>query len=491
MNALSPGYVKLGWFFLGLVLFLISFWANPLGLEDKQAQVMAVAVLMLTWWLTEALPMPVVALVPLFLFPFTGIMKIDEAAAPYGSSVVFLFLGGFTIGLAMEKWNLHRRIAMGIVRITGTNANGIILGFSIATAFISMWLSNTATTIMMYPIALSVMNLVESSSAGKGNVKNFSLVLMLVIAYASNIGGIATVIGTPPNVVLSGILKERYGYEIAFIDWMLLCTPLAICILVIMHLLLVHLIFPNRMGRNATSRELIEEEVRQLGPITRAEILVCIVFGITALLWITRVYLNQLFANMHWGIRLDDTLIALLALFILFFTPVDIKKDRFLLEWEDTSKLAWGILLLFGGGLCLAKALEDAGLIKLVGEKIAEVSGNQQVLLLVLLTVLSVFLSELMSNVALVTVFVPVVLGTADAMGVNPLYFALPVTLGASTAFMLPMGTPPNAIVFASGKIKVSQMAKAGFLLNIVSSVLIALFVYFVLQWVIPPIPAH
>jgi len=485
---LSAGHVKLIWMLLGFVLFFVFYFTNPFVLEPAAGQVLAVALLMLTWWVTEALPMPVVALVPMVAFPMLGLMKIDEVASSYGDPVVFLFMGGFMIGLAMEKWNLHQRIALSIVKVTGTSANRIILGFIIATAFISMWLSNTATTMMMFPIGASVIALVEKNYSGKGSVKNFSLVLMLCLAYAANIGGIATPIGTPPNVVMTGILHKTYGYEIGFLNWMLLCLPLAILILFLMYWVLVKLVYPNRIGHETTSADLIRDELHKLGPLSKPEKYVLAVFLFTALLWIVRMYLNQFFAAMNWIVRLDDTIIALIATFLLFFIPLDLKSDKFILEWKDTSKMAWGILLLFGGGLCLAGALEKEGLIKLVGEKIAEVSGTNILLLVVLLTVLSIFLSELMSNVAMVTVFVPVVIGVAEALHVNPLLFALPVTLGASTAFMLPMGTPPNAIVFASGKIRIAQMAKAGFILNLICSVLITLFVYFIMQWFVPPV---
>jgi sodium-dependent dicarboxylate transporter 2/3/5 len=311
---------------------------------------------------------------------------------------------------------------------------------------------------------------------------------MLTIAYASNIGGIATLIGTPPNVVMRGLIQEAYGYEVGFLNWMLLCTPLAILLLLIMYFVMVYWIYPNRLGKQSASAELIQSELDKLGPMTRPEKFVLGIFLLTAVLWITREYINDLFIYLHWIVKLDDTIIALFATFLLFFIPVNTKEDKFLLEWPDTSRLAWGILLLFGGGLCLADALEDAGLIRLAGENIAAISGDREVVMLVLLTLFAIFLSELMSNVALVTVFVPVVIGVAEAMHVDPLYFAIPVTLGASTAFMLPMGTPPNAIVFASGKIRVAQMAKIGFVMNMISALLISVFVYFLLRLVMPPV---
>lgn len=478
----ASGKLKLIWMAVGALVFFIFYFFNPFSLPIQASEILAVAMLMLVWWLTDALPMPVVALVPMTLFPLLGLMKIDKVAASYGNPVVFLFMGGFMIGLAMEKWNLHRRIALNIVKRTGSGSNRIILGFIIATAFLSMWLSNTATAMMMFPIALSVITLVENNYKGQGSVKNFSLVLMLCIAYAANVGGIATIIGTPPNVVLSGIMKKQAGIEMDFMEWMLFSFPLAIIILALMYVVLVFLLFPNRIGKEATSARLIEQEMKNLGKMNKGEKIVTVIFVFTALLWIFRTFINQLFDFAGLVIQLDDTLIALIATFLLFFIPVNTREDKFVLEWSDTSKLAWGILLLFGGGLCLADALSEAGLIDQMGNFIASYAGNHDLVLLILLSFLAIFLSELMSNVALVTVFVPVVIGIAESMGVNPLYFAIPVTLGASTAFMLPMGTPPNAIVFASGKIKISQMAKAGFVLNVISGIFISLFSYFFIQ---------
>lgn len=468
----------------GIALFLFFYFLNPLSLTPEASKVMAVAVTMLTWWLSEALPMPLVALLPLVAFPVLNVMKMDQAASSYGNSVVFLFLGGFMLGLAIEKWNLHRRIALSIVKVTGTSANHIILGFCISTGFLSMWLSNTATTMMMFPIAASVVTLMEHQRLPGGKPQNFATAIMLSIAYASNIGGVATLIGTPPNVVFRGLIEEKYGYEVGFLDWMLICTPLAIILIGLTYLALI-LFFPNRMGKSAESAALIQTELNALGPVSKAEKRVMGVFIATALCWIFRDQINDLLKAVDLSIKLDDTIIALLATFALFFTPVNLKEDQFLLEWKDTTKLAWGVLLLFGGGLCLADALEGVGLIHLVGVKIAALDSNP-VLIMVLLTLAAIFLSELMSNVALVTVFVPVVCGVADAMGVNPLFFAVPVTLGASCAFMLPMGTPPNAIVFATGKIKMSQMASVGFVLNLVSGLLISLFTYLFLNAVMP-----
>ena len=429
-------------------------------------------------WITEALPMPVVALLPLVLFPLLKISSIKATGAFYGNEVIFLFMGGFMLGLAIEKWNLHRRIALNIVRLTGTSGDRIILGFILATGLLSMWLSNTATTMMMFPIALSVIHVMKENNKGEGSIRNFSLTIMLAIAYAANIGGIATIIGTPPNVAYKGYIKEAYNYEIGFVDWMLLCTPIAILLLATLYWVMVKWLFPNRIKSDDGTRQLIQSEVNQLGPLSTAEKRVLIIFIVTALLWILRKIIND---AQNW-FELDDTMIAVMCAVALFICPAGANEEKndSLLEWGDTSKMAWGILLLFGGGIALAGALEKAGLMEQLGQWLSQFSGNGFILVLVIVFV-SMFISEVMSNVAQVIVFAPVVSSLADALHMNPLLLGIPMTLAASCAGMLPMGTPPNAIVFASGHIKLRQMAKAGFVMNMIAVILITLFCWFLL----------
>ncbi|MGB3005323.1 MAG: DASS family sodium-coupled anion symporter [Chitinophagaceae bacterium] len=477
----------------GIIISLLLYFVNPFGVEQKSAIVLAVAGLMITWWVTEALPMPVVALLPLILFPLLKISKLDEMAAPYANPIIFLFMGGFMLGLAIEKWKLHRRIALNIVRITGTSGNRIVLGFILATGLLSMWLSNTATTMMMFPIALSVIHVMKENHTNAKNISNFSLAMMLAIAYASNIGGIATIIGTPPNVAYIGYIQEKYNYEVDFLNWMLICTPLAMLLLAFLYFVLVKWLYPNRIKSDLSTKQFIQDEITRLGPITVAEKRVLIIFVITAFLWITRSIINEI---QHF-FKLDDTIIALMCAVALFICPSgtmqtqdDIKKVEeekiggSLLEWGDTAKMAWGILLLFGGGIALAGALEKAGLMQQMGHWLAQFSGNAFVLVLTI-TIVSMFVSEVMSNVAQVIVFAPVVSSLADAAGINPLLLGIPMTLAASCAGMLPMGTPPNAIVFASGHIKLRQMTKAGFIMNIIAVVFITLFSWYLLPVII------
>ena len=474
--------------FAGVGIALFFYLVNPFAVAEKASIVLAIAILMITWWVTEALPMPVVALLPLVLFPLLNITDLRTVAASYGDQIIFLFMGGFMLGLAIEKWNLHRRIALGIVKVTGTSGDRIVLGFILATGFISMWISNTATTMMMFPIALSVIHVMKDSSDGKGNMKHFSLAMMLSIAYASNFGGIATKIGTPPNTYFAGFYAANYS-TISFLDWMLLCTPIAIILLLALYIVLTKILFRNHIRSGEAAKNYINDEYRSLGPLSVAEKRVMTIFIVTALLWILADPINKL----QPYVKLNDTIIALLCGIAMFVCPSGLHKhpDNLnetdehdfhdgLLEWADTKKMAWGILLLFGGGLALAAGLEREGLIKQLGEWLSHFAGGGFPLLL-MVTVLSVFISEVMSNIAQVTVFAPVVCSLADAVGMNPLILGIAMTLAASCASMMPMGTPPNAIAFASGHIKIKQMMKAGLAMNIVAIIFITLFCWFLL----------
>lgn len=461
----------------GPILFFCILWINPLHLEPLACKVLAIASLMIYWWISEALPMPVVALIPLVLFPLMGISKISEAAVPYSNEVIFLFMGGFMIGLGIEKWNLHKRIALSIVQFTGTGGNRIILGFILATGFISMWLSNTATTMMMYPIAMSVITVVHARNGNDQKLRNFALCIMLSIAYASNFGGIATIIGTPPNVAYASFIAKKFDFDISFFSWMVVCFPVTVLLLLSLQLVLTSM-FPNGLKSDTSMHAMVKEELVALGPMTVPEKRVMYIFLTTALLWIFRDLINKqdLF-------RLDDNMIAVLGAILMFAFPAGSKENPTLriLEWKDTSKMAWGILLLFGGGIALANALEKAGLISMLGNWLAGFSGGSLALLILVIAILSIFISEVMSNVAQVIVFAPVVTGIADAIQIDPLLLGIPMTLAASCASMMPMGTPPNAIVFSSGHIKLKDMLKAGFIMNIISILLIFLATYFLL----------
>jgi sodium-dependent dicarboxylate transporter 2/3/5 len=455
----------------GPFLFALTLLFNPFGLDSEANNVMAVAVLMITWWIAEALPMPAVALIPLVLFPLMGIAKISDAAAPYANEVVFLFMGGFMIGLGIEKWNLHKRIALSIVQFTGTNGNRILLGFILATGFISMWLSNTATTMMMLPIAASVISVVVAKNENNPQLRHFAVCMMLGIAYASNFGGIATIIGTPPNVAYASYISKQLNNEISFSAWMLMGVPVSLLLLFSLYIVLIKL-FPSRIDSNDEMRLLIKNELAALGPMSIPEKRVLAIFMTTALLWIFREVIN------NFGIvKLDDNMIAVFGGLLMFIVPAGrgAKQNERILVWSDTSKMAWGILLLFGGGITLAAALEKAGLIKMLGVWLSSFSGSSVVFLVIAVTIISLFISEVMSNVAQVIVFAPVVTGIATATGVDPYMLGIPMTLAASCASMMPMGTPPNAIVFSTGHLKLSEMMKAGLIMNLISILLIIL----------------
>lgn len=465
----------------GIIISLIAYFLNPFGVDQHANAVLATAALMITWWITDALPMPIVALLPLILFPLLNISSLKETSVSYGDSILFLFLGGFMIGLAIEKWNLHTRIALTIIKATGTSGDRIVLGFILATGFLSMWLSNTATTMMMFPIASSLIHVVRESRQGEGNLNNFSITVMLAIAYASNFGGIATIIGTPPNVAFAAFIRTAYEYNIQFVDWMIICFPITLLLLISLHLVMTKWLYPNRLKTDAATKLLITQKLQELGPLKKSERRVLWIFLATAGLWITKDLIN----TFGW-LTLDDTIIAMMGATALFIVPSgDESGSRRILEWQDTTKMAWGIILLFGGGIALASALEKAGLIENLGQWISGYAGNGGFMLVLVITIVSLFISEVMSNIAQVIVFSPVIGGIADAMGLNPLLLGIPMALAASCASMMPMGTPPNAIVFASGNLKLEHMVKTGFVMNIVSVIIIALFCYYLVPLVI------
>lgn len=482
------------WIFLaaGIAAAVFFYLVNPFHVSAKASLVLSIAALMITWWVSEALPMPVVALLPLILFPVMGIADFESLAKSYGDKNIFLFMGGFMLGLAIEKWNLHRRIALGIVRFTGTSGDRIILGFILSTGFVSMWISNTATTMMMFPIAMSVIKVMKDSHDGSGKFSHFSLSLMLSIAWASNFGGIATVIGTPPNGAFLSIY-EKTNPHVGFINWIMLCMPMALLLLVALYLTLTKLLFRNHIRSSSMARTYINTEYKALGPLSVSEKRVLSIFLGAALLWIFKDLINEV----QGIIKLEDTTIALACAVTLFICPSGATNTQVvvtdgeeaepagsILEWKDTHKMAWGILLLFGGGLALADGLKQAGLIKQLGDWLSHFA-NGGFMLLVVVTIVSIFISEVMSNIAQVIVFTPVVCSLAVAVGMNPLQLGLAMTLASSCASMMPMGTPPNAIAFASGHIKLKQMIRAGFVMNLISIILIVLFCWFLLPLIL------
>lgn len=473
----KPNYLRAVSFLSGPLLFVVLLFAIPDDLAGANAnRTLAVAAWMIAWWVTEAAPVSVTALLPLVLFPFLNVMKINEAASSYANHIIFLFMGGFLIAIALEKHRLHERIALSLIKITGTSGNGIIMGFMIATGALSMWISNTATAMMMLPIATSVIDLLRGGNRVmlhelEKNERNFSISLLLMIGYAATLGGLATIIGTPPNVVFVGLLEEYYGQHINFGTWMLAGVPISIALLFSTYFILTRVLFPNRLNVVKGTDLLIATRLQELGSISSSEKKVLAIFALTSFFWIFQQPINEYLIGKS---LLNDTNIAMSGGLLMFLVPVNFSRMEFLLEWKDTVHLQWGILLLFGGGLCLAAGLENAGLIQKLGAWIAA-NSTMSLGLILLLIVITVVLSEFMSNVALVQIFVPVVFGISKALDVNPILLAMPVTLAASIGFMFPIATPPNAIVFSSGYIRVKDMVKAGVLLDVVSIFIILL----------------
>ncbi len=473
-------------FILGPALFGVVALALPTNfISPGASSVLGLAAWMIVWWVTEAVPIPVTALLPLIAFPVLGTMDMKEATVPYAHPIIFLFLGGFMIALALEKHRLHERIALNLIRITGTSGNGIIKGFMIATAFLSMWISNTATAMMMLPIALSVVQLLNKNKGLKlhelpRQERNFAMGLLLMVGYSATLGGLATIIGTPPNVVFAGLLDDFYHEKLDFGKWMMIGVPVSGALLGSTYVIITRILFPNMLDNVEGADELIETKLKELGPITREEKRVLTVFLLTSFFWI---FQHPLDTYLFRSDILNDTIIAMAGGLLMFVVPADISKRTFLLEWKDTINLQWGILILFGGGLCLASGLEKAGIIQTAGNWLAEQSTFDTLLLMGLIAT-TVLLSEFLSNVALVQIFVPVIFGVADGMHINPIFMALPITLSASIGFMFPIATPPNAIVFSSGFIRMKDMVKAGILLDLASMLIILVASLTLVKWV-------
>lgn len=465
---------------VGPLLFLLLYIAPFTLINHEAHKVISLAAWMIAWWITEAVSISVTALIPLTILPLLNIPELDlkSVSANYGSPIVFLFFGGFVMALALEKVGLHKRIALNIIKITGTSPNRVILGFMIATAFLSMWISNTATTVLMLPIALSVLHLLINDEDGfTKNDQNFALSIMLGIAYAANVGGIATIIGTPPNTVMVGFMEQTDGVQLSFMNWMMMGLPFSMIMLTAIYLILVKLVYPNRLSNFMDSKNVINDQLQQLGPIKKTEQRVIIIFAVVIALWIFRKLINEALP----ALNLSDAGISMLAALALFSIPFRFGKGEFTLDWKDTTKLPWGILILFGGGLALASGMSQTGIIDHIGELVASTGAISLVSVGAILIIVMLFMTELMSNVALVAIFAPLVAGVATGLNHEMLYLLIPITMASSCAFMLPMSTPPNAIVFASGHIKVHEMARAGILLNVISVLVIILFMQFLI----------
>lgn len=463
---------------LGPLLFICTLlFFHPEGLNKQANAVLACTVWIAIWWITEAIPISITSLLPIILFPLTGALKLSETTASFGHKYIFLYIGGFILAIAIERWNLHKRIALNIIKIIGINVKSIILGFMIATAFLSMWISNTATSVMMLPIGMAIIaQLNDNPDTIEDENKIFGKALMLAIAYSASIGGMATLIGTPPNLVLAGIVQEIYDVEITFSKWVIFGLPISLILLFICWKYLTSIAFKFKQTSFPGGKSEIKNQINSLGKISYEEKIVLLVFVFTAIAWVTRSFVLKKFIP-----NIDDTIIAVIAGVLLFILPASKEKKRKIITWEEAVKLPWGVLLLFGGGLALAQGFKISGLAEWIGNQMSLLQGVSLIVLLIVLITAVNFLTEITSNLATTAMLLPVLASLALTIDVHPYILMVGATVAASCAFMLPVATPPNAVVFGSGYLKISDMARVGIWMNVISIILLTLIVYFIL----------
>lgn len=461
---------------LGPLLFIsVLLLPRPEGLSPEAASVAAVALLMASFWIAETVPIPVTAVLPIFLFPLLGVMPTGDVTLSYGNQILFLFMGGFLIAVAMQKWHLHRRIALNVILGVGSSQPRLVLGFMLATAALSMWISNTATAMMMMPVAMAVIDGVRKEQEES---KNFGVALMLSIAYGASIGGVATLVGTPPNAIFIGMIDSLYGYQVGFVDWMKLGVPVSLCMLLVCWWVLTRGAFKLQAGSQSKAvRQHIESELVGMGPISPEEKRVATVFALVAACWI----LKGLFKPeaLAW---VEDSAIAMLGAFFLFIIPAGKGRGGFLLDWPTAATIPWDIIILMGGGFALASGFSESGLTMWLAEQFTVLQGIHYFVLVLAVVLMVTFLTEVSSNAATASLFIPVMGALAVAMGMHPFSLMVPAAIAASMAFMLPVATPPNAIVFGSRYVSIDQMARTGLILNLIS----ALVVSFLCYWLLP-----
>lgn len=466
-----------------LVFLLLELMPKPASMSVEAYHVFAITIWMAIWWIAEALPIAVTALIPIVLFPLTGVLDISATTSSFGHKYIFLYIGGFMLAIAIEKWGLHRRIALNIINIIGSDLRFIVLGFMVATAFMSMWISNTATSVMMLPIGIAIVTqFKESLGNGHNDSKKFGKVLMLAIAYSASIGGFATLIGTPPNLVLAGILEETYGIKLSFFDWMKFALPMAILLLAVAWIYLTQVANKMSSSEFPGGRKQISAMLHDLGKITTQEKIVLVMFTLTALAWITRSLIQKIIPG------IDDTVIAMISGVLLFVIPAGADNKK-ILHWEEAVKLPWGIILLFGGGMALANGFKVTGLASWIAEQMTSMQGLTLFVLILVLVLIVNFLTEITSNLATTAMLLPVLAPMAFAFDLHPYMFMVSVTIAASCAFMLPVATPPNAVVFGSGYLRVPDMVKSGFFMNILSALIVTAVTFYLLPsiWNIDP----
>jgi sodium-dependent dicarboxylate transporter 2/3/5 len=455
---------------------------------------LAILVWMAVWWMTEAVEIEVTSLLPIFAFPLFGVRPIAAAAAPYASDVVFLFLGGFVLALAIHRWGLDRRIAFLTLRLVGTTPARLVAGMLVSTALVSMWVSNTAAAAMMVPIALAVVNLVLERRTGQTlepgqpipvervDERNFALCLVLSIAYGASIGGVATLIGSPPNGIAARFIQQTYGIEVTFVDWLAIGLPLTLLFLPVTWFILTRVVYPSRLGPIEGGREYLDQQIHRLGRLSKGETVTLAVFAVTVFLWVTRPWLAAIkIGGVAPLAGLGDSMIAIGAALALFLMPVDRRRGIRAMDWEHAIKLPWGVLILFGGGLTLAGAVDANGVTGFFASQATNLGGLPPLLVVLTVVTFSIFATEMTSNTALVSLLLPILAAVAPALGVPAQLLLVPCALAASFAFMMPVGTPPNAIVFGTGLVTIPQMCKAGIVLNIAGVLLVTLMAYFVI----------
>ena len=464
-------------FILGPLLFIIvRLFFKPEGLSDEANAILASTLWIAVWWITEAIPIAVTALLPIILFPLTGGLDLNTTTSAFGHKFVFLYMGGFIIAIAIEKWNLHKRIALNIIQFIGTDVKKILLGVMVATAFLSMWISNTATAVMMLPIGIAIINqLKDNPNTDENENLVFGKAMMLAIAYSASIGGIATLIGTPPNLVLAGVVLDTYDYEITFLQWFMFGFPIALVLLFICWKYLTSIAYKFQQKEFPGGKAEIKRLLKNLGNISYEEKMVAAVFATTAFFWITRSFLFDKLLP-----ELDDTIIAIGFAVVLFLIPSKNKSQQ-LMNWEDAVKLPWGIILLFGGGMAIANGFENSGLALWIGNQMTLLVGMTTLILVLLLIAAVNFLTEITSNLATTAMLLPVLAPMAITVDLHPFVLMVGAAVAASCAFMLPVATPPNAVVFGAGYLRIPDMVNKGFVMNIVSIIILTLFVYFLL----------
>ncbi|WP_051786251.1 SLC13 family permease [Endozoicomonas numazuensis] len=452
----------------GVSLFVLTLLLPaPESMPVAAWQCAGLALMMAVFWSLEILPIPITALMPLLVAPLVGLVSLDKAASAYAHPVIYLFMGGFMLGLAMERWNLHRRIALLTMLASGTGERRQVIGFMLATAFISMWVSNTATAIMMLPIGMSVIAMMKEERGSHGN---FPSALLLAIAYGASIGGFGTLIGTPPNALLAAFLSEQYGIEIGFAQWMMIGLPATVLMLLVTGWWLSLGGYKLRPGESESVRQSLKEQLTSMGSLSRAEKWVAVIFTSTALCWVFRPWLSSFMP----GIQLTDTAIALTGGLLMFIIPVRWgEKLDFLLNWKDIRRLPWDVLLLFGGGLSLAAIIRKTGLAEWIAGNFQVLDGLPTIAAIALVVAVIIFLTEITSNTATTAAFLPPLGALAVSLGLDPEVLAIPAAIAASCAFMLPVATPPNAIVFGSGLLSIRQMVRSGLILNLAGIVII------------------